>query len=323
MLNKLSYLFGSAVLTVGLVLGANKGVFEQYSLRANKEAFEQFLDTHANDVILNLREDHKGMGEVNMKTLAEKLENNKVLRELFLCYGEINDDEAQSLGKALGMNTTLDRFYFHAGNVSDVGAEFIVNGFQKNKTIRELNLFAKSGKKFLGALESNKVLTNLQIEGTHKEGNYLDHLAVKSLAKILETNETLIELDLEGNKIGDEGALEIANVLKTNKTLKGLGLVYTGIGDTGVAAIAEALKQNETLKALILHGNKITDAGIQEIAKALQTNKTLDLLFVPENTSDVGKQALCEAIKVRETPLSIRYTDPLFFPDFVDSWDKL
>ena len=51
-----------------------------------------------------------------------------------------------------------------------------------------------------------------------------------AIAKALETNTTLLKLDLRSNKIGDEGAKAITKALETNTTLSGLNLNSNMIG---------------------------------------------------------------------------------------------
>ena len=52
-----------------------------------------------------------------------------------------------------------------------------------------------------------------------------------AIAKALETNTTLSELNLDYNNIGDEGATAIAKALETNTTLSELNLGGNNIGD--------------------------------------------------------------------------------------------
>ena len=59
------------------------------------------------------------------------------------------------------------------------------------------------------------------------------------------------------NNIGDEGATAIAKALETNTTLSELDLYHNNIGDEGATAIAKALETNTTLSKLDL--NKFGD----------------------------------------------------------------
>lgn len=89
---------------------------------------------------------------------------------------------------------------------------------------------------------------------------------VKTLVSALETNKTLITLNLRGNDIRDEGALALSSALRINKTLTTLGLRYTNIEDNGALALASVLEINKTLTTLDLSDNDIGTIGTQALA---------------------------------------------------------
>ena len=95
------------------------------------------------------------------------------------------------------------------------------------------------------------------------------------MARALEANTTLTQLDLGRNSIGDEGATQVARALKANSTLTQLHLAENGIGAGGAMQVARALEANTTLMQLNLAVNGIGDEGATQVARALEANTTL------------------------------------------------
>lgn len=96
---------------------------------------------------------------------------------------------------------------------------------------------------------------------------------VKLIAKALEKNNTLEELNLEDNNIQDEGAKALARALEKNNTLTSLSLQRSGIRIEGAEALAKALKTNETLTELYLEDNYIGNDLKEEIYALLERNR--------------------------------------------------
>ena len=138
------------------------------------------------------------------------------------------------------------------------------------------------------ALESNTTLLGLDLSN-----NKIGDEGAKALALALKSNTTLSELDLKDNEIGDEGAQALAHALESNTTLSKLSLWSNEIGVEGAQALAHALESNTTLSGLDLNNNKIGDEGAQALAHALESNTTLSLLSLYSNEIGVkGAQAL-------------------------------
>ncbi|CAF0945032.1 unnamed protein product [Didymodactylos carnosus] len=146
-------------------------------------------------------------------------------------------------------------------------------------------------------LEVNKTL--IQLDLRH---NVISDIGGRALAKALKVNGTLTHLDLEDNEMSNRGCEAFAVALKVNKTLTLLNLGRNRISVRGAEALAEALKVNKTLTQLKLESNKISVRGSEMLAEALRLNKTLTQLDLGWNgISDRGSEALAEALKVNKT----------------------
>ena len=78
-------------------------------------------------------------------------------------------------------------------------------------------------------------------------GSHFSSQNTISLASVLETNHTLIDLTLSQCHIDSDGACQLASALCTNDTLQILYLRENPIGVKGAASFAEMLKTNHTL----------------------------------------------------------------------------
>ncbi|KAL1475299.1 hypothetical protein MTO96_037386 [Rhipicephalus appendiculatus] len=100
------------------------------------------------------------------------------------------------------------------------------------------------------------------------------HLAeaeANSFGVLLESNTTLLGLDLSSNEINDIGAIRIARSLKFNEHLQKLDLSKNCITYQGAAPLAEALASNRVLKELALWD--VSDAKKERpLASALSRN---------------------------------------------------
>ena len=69
----------------------------------------------------------------------------------------------------------------------------------------------------------------------------------KKIAKVLKTNTSLKELNLDGNNLGPAGAKALSDALKITTSLTTLNLSFTKIRSKRATSIAEALKENKIL----------------------------------------------------------------------------
>ncbi|KAJ8329892.1 hypothetical protein QVD99_004330 [Batrachochytrium dendrobatidis] len=123
----------------------------------------------------------------------------------------------------------------------------------------------------------------------------------QALAQVLQTDTTLIRLDLTNNFIEGGGAY-IGESLKLNRTLTFLNLGDNQMGSASGKAIAGMMAENTTLKTVILRGNKFGDKEATLLAEGLKRNSTLEVLDISHNQiGDLGGIAFGSALAVNET----------------------
>ena len=149
------------------------------------------------------------------------------------------------------------------------------------------------------ALNNNTVLKNLNFD----EDRFGD-MGVHAITKTLSLNNCKVcLLDLQSTGITDKGAEYLAEMLKANTTLIGLLLGNNEISDRGVQYLTNALThRNTTLCSLYINDNKlISDASVNSLVEMLNHNPTLTCLRIDVcNLSEKGKEKLRQIAKSKK-----------------------
>eukprot|EP01116_Phalansterium_solitarium_P016998 TRINITY_DN4080_c0_g1_i2.p1 TRINITY_DN4080_c0_g1~~TRINITY_DN4080_c0_g1_i2.p1 ORF type:complete len:385 (+),score=-21.42 TRINITY_DN4080_c0_g1_i2:158-1312(+) len=90
-----------------------------------------------------------------------------------------------------------------------------------------------------------------------------------ALARLLEVNNVITELDLSDNWIGDVGARALADALQLNQMLAKVDLSHNRLGLEGGRAMAEFIETNEHVQELALAANYLDDRVAPHFARAL------------------------------------------------------
>jgi hypothetical protein len=112
-------------------------------------------------------------------------------------------------------------------------------------------------------------LPSLQTATTKQIGQWAKHLdmssnaiglqGAKALARELEmTACTLVELNLEHNRLGDESTIILCEALIVNSSLRRLNLSRNSIADRGAASLGTLLECHDTLVELNVSWNGIS-----------------------------------------------------------------
>jgi len=198
--------------------------------------------------------------------IAEFLQNNLTLQEVYLSDSEIDIDALVAIAAVLHVNNQT---------LKVCGVENPrVGTLQEEHTVH-----------FGRMLRVNTGLSEIYL-GKHK----IRDDGVKHLVSFLVENKTLRVLDLRCNEIGAEGAKSLGYLLKTDCQLMQLNLSGNRIGErgntSGAQAIAEALLSNRMLSHLDLNHNMLCGEALQLIAMAVDENSTLESIALFDNQWD-------------------------------------
>ncbi|MGC6403933.1 MAG: hypothetical protein ACON5A_01640 [Candidatus Comchoanobacterales bacterium] len=262
-----------------------------------------------------------GQNSIDISSIAE-LCNGSMLKVLRLPFSELKNEGVRQLADALSGNKTLIELDLVANNITYDGvkalAERLPNMEQLTSVILDINEVSAKGAMEL--IQLNK-LTKLSVRNASIG---LD--GMQDLAKVLNEDETLLDLKLGVNSMGVEAATILVDALKDNKVLKKLYLDANKLGEEwakmlaerfnqpnqwqldelilannnikkGAVALANALEDNTTLNTLGLTGNAIQDDGAKALAELLKSNYTLSQLVLNNNEiSDTGVGYLANAL---------------------------
>lgn len=165
-----------------------------------------------------------------------------------------------------------------------------------------LNAFMK--KNLMLLVTNQPYLSHLHFENVNMTDNM-----VSQLARLLNTNTSVIIIDLNNNFIGDNGAKSLAATLLVNRKIYQLNLARNAIQDEGVKEIFKSLRRNTSLRKLDLTGNLITDAVANDIGYTLSFNSTLTTLKIGRNPlTNVGVRRLLGGLRNRNQLRNLELT---------------
>ena len=161
---------------------------------------------------------------------------------------------------------------------------------------------------------NNKVLTFLNLSSNYLTNRGWDMSGILEIAKALESNMMLKNLDLSSNNlVGETAYIKATKVQGDSKevgakvTYQGREMTVKGIDSdgelkladfSGVYALAKALKSNAVLTSLNLSSNNIGNYGAKEIAEALRSGKAVltSLNLFDNRIGPEGANAIADAL---------------------------
>ena len=239
--------------------------------------------------------------------------NTTALTDLNLARNKIDDSVAESLSRALSVNTTLTylnlsgneigascALYLSAAlsenttltdlNLSDneigTGATFLFQGLTRNTTLTHLNLSENEIRNphmlsFFEYLSDNTTLTYVRLTHLNLSNNNIDNPG--ALSWLLSRNTTLTHLNLSHSSINDYGVCRLFQTLAVNTTLTHLNLSHNSIDHFSSSFLFTALSRNTTLTHLNLSHNSIKSNCAYLLSRALQDNTALTHLDLSGN----------------------------------------
>ncbi|KAJ8601685.1 hypothetical protein CTAYLR_003170 [Chrysophaeum taylorii] len=247
-----------------LALGGNR-----LGWRGAAKIAEMLLSKRCVLVSLNLRWNR--IGDDGVAAISRALEVNNTLVDLDLWDNGIGAKGAASLGEALARNHTLATLSLWDNPIGDDGVVAIAAALDEtNAALSSLDLTNTNlGPRGLEALSATASLQTLHCGHNPRVGAVAGATA---LARALENNnnnnnkktpaaaKNLRTLYAEASGFGDFGAQVIARALETNTALTELNLADNKIGADGAAVLVEVLGKkkkinNSTLRLLHLDHN--------------------------------------------------------------------
>ena len=132
--------------------------------------------------------------------------------------------------------------------------------------------------------------------------NCLGNEGGKAIAKGLEENVSVRELDLTGNNLGQNAITSIGELLNKNQTLEKLNLSRNDLTDQDVEALLTSLCRKTVLKELDLSHNILCDQFAKQMSLVLEKNFVLEKLSINSNQLEAtGLQAMLPGLRKTKT----------------------
>ncbi|GMH77534.1 hypothetical protein TL16_g07442 [Triparma laevis f. inornata] len=231
----------------------------------------EVLNLHGNDI-----------GSVGCAAICEAMKSNEIVKELRLSENPIGRNGGYALAEMMEINGSLQRLDCGSCSLTTDNVIAIMSVMRKNELIEKLSIFnvrnfsrqEDLSKHTTRMLEFNNTLVELNFDrnGVGDDGAILFSWTLEH------KNNTLRHLSLSGNKIGVVGAESLASLLIRHSNLISLNLANNRICDDGAKAFGSALASNKSLRSLNLKSNSLKDSGLVSIALGMQENSTLSEL---------------------------------------------
>lgn len=239
-------------------------------------------------------------------SMSEKQKFSKLMDFLEVMGKNPTESQKATLKTALNHFTKLD---LRMSGETDTDLVNLFEALETNETVTHVIRQAGMGKMGSEALRAlSNVLSKNKTIHTLDLRQAVDKNSIYTLATILETNKTLLHLDLGDNPLGKEAgglfyAQVFAQALAKNNTLKFLDLRATGldINKTVLTQLRQSLLNNTALEVLLLGSSDgeidyFGTEGLQIVDSLLETNKTLMTLM---NDTTAERSAVLTSIKQR------------------------
>ncbi|XP_052407974.1 NACHT, LRR and PYD domains-containing protein 12-like isoform X3 [Carassius gibelio] len=250
--------------------------------------------------------------------VASVLQSSNSLRELELSDNHLQDSGVKLLSAGLkSPNCQLNILRLSSCNLSDQCCEILASALQSSNSLRELDLsknhLQDSGVELLSAgLKS----PNCQLNILRLADCKLTDQCCKPVASVLQSSNSLRELDLSDNHLQDSGVEQLSAGLKSpNCQLNILRLADCKLTDQCCETVASVLQSSNSLRELELSNNHLQDSGVELLSAGLKSpNCQLNILRLSQClVTAEGCAALASALNLNPShlrELDLSYNHP-------------
>jgi Ran GTPase-activating protein (RanGAP) involved in mRNA processing and transport len=228
--------------------------------------------------------------QINLRTDTIKnfFENNKSIQILDLSFKDIRELEFESLMKFLKNYPALKRLSLYVNDFTYNKSVAIGNMLKKNTTLQSLDIsciipggnmdYSKNFSVIAKSLQNNTTLTELNVSN-----NYIDNYDVRILMESIKKSPTLKKLDISKNDLKSDGLLYLSNIIFQGFSLKSLDISDNDVGNKYIENLLKALKEHKIIIDLNLSNNHINDDSVENITNFLKKDNSLKELYLQKN----------------------------------------
>ncbi|XP_066537041.1 NACHT, LRR and PYD domains-containing protein 12-like isoform X2 [Hoplias malabaricus] len=252
------------------------------------------------------------------KSLGSALQSVNSLKELDLSNNDLQDSGVELLSAALKSPLCkLETLRLALCKLGDTSCEYLSSVLQSENSLKELDLsknkLQDSGVELLSAALNSPLC---KLETLRLALCKLGARACEALGSVLQSMNSLKELDLSNNDLQDSGVELLSAALKSPLCkLETLRLASSNLVATSCEALGSALQSDSSLKELDLSDNNLQDSGVELLSAGLKSPlcKLETLRLSGCMNTDEGCSSLASALKsnpshLRELDLS--YNNP-------------
>ncbi|XP_076152194.1 NACHT, LRR and PYD domains-containing protein 12-like isoform X2 [Alosa pseudoharengus] len=251
------------------------------------------------------------LSEKSCGIVAAVLQSPNSLTELDLSHNDLGDSGVQLLSKGLSSpNFKLQTLRFADCKLTDKSCEIVASVLQSPNSLLQLDLSDNDlGDYGVQLLSKGLSSFNCKIHTLRLAECKLSEKSCGIVAAVLQSPNSLTELDLNHNDLGDSGVQLLSKGLSSpNCKLQTLRLAECKLSEKSCGIVAAVLQSPNSLTELDLSHNDLGDSGVQLLSKGLSSPnfKLQTLRFADCKLTDKS----CEIVaSVLQSPNSLLQLD--------------
>ncbi|XP_041960845.1 NACHT, LRR and PYD domains-containing protein 12-like isoform X21 [Alosa sapidissima] len=223
--------------------------------------------------------------EKSFVSVASVLQSSNSLIELDLSHNDLRDSGVQLVSKGLtSPHCKLQTLRCAESNLTDKFCEIMASVLQSPNSLLQLDLsdLGDSGVQLLSKGLSNH---HCKLHTLRLAECKLSEKSCGIVATVLQSPNSLIELDLSHNDVGDTGVQLVSKGLSSPRCkLHTLRLAECTLSEKSCRIVATVLQSPNSLIELDLSHNDLGDSGVQLLFKGLSSHCKLQTLRLSECT---------------------------------------
>ncbi|XP_076851920.1 NACHT, LRR and PYD domains-containing protein 3-like isoform X2 [Brachyhypopomus gauderio] len=223
-----------------------------------------------------------GLTEESCKSLTSVLQTENSLKQLEINNNDLKVSGVEQLCAGLkSSNCKLEILRLSGCGLTEESCKSLTSVLQTENSLKELKInnndLQDSGVEQLCAgLKSS----NCKLEILRLSGCGLTEESCKSLTSVLQTENSLKELEMNNNDLKDSGVEQLCAGLKSsNCKLEILRLSLCGLTEESCKSLISVLQTETSLKQLEINNNDLQDSGVEQLCAGLKSsNCKLEIL---------------------------------------------
>lgn len=239
---------------------------------------------------------HYGIGDRMGRVLAECLQELPMIESINLADNNLTDDSLRYLISSIISIKQLKELDLSRNKIDGLSSEALAEYLSREDcpivrlTMKAADVDDGECDHFVQSLVSNKVLLELDMSenllGTAESRG--EKTGGESIAEYISSDCCRLQvLKLAWNSIRLKSAVTLAKALEFNSTLTELDLSHNGLGWAAGEALGDAIMENRTMKRLILCNNNFTSSATLSVCVGIAEN--FNMKFVNLNENPIGE----------------------------------